>query len=36
VGTPSVPCIHAPPEPYEGMVPGPVLSARHTRAPPTL
>ena len=36
VGTPSVPCIHAPPEPYEGMVPGPVLSARHTRAPPAL
>jgi hypothetical protein len=36
VGIPSAPCIHAPPEPYEGMVPGPVLSARHTRAPPAL
>jgi hypothetical protein len=36
VGTPSVPCIHAPPEPYECVVPGPVLSAKHTRAPPTL
>jgi hypothetical protein len=36
VGIPSVPCIHAPPEPYECMVPGPVLSARHTRAPPAL
>jgi hypothetical protein len=32
----SVPCIHAPPQLYECVVSGPILSAGHTRAPPTL
>jgi len=36
VATSSVPCIHAPPQLYECVVSGPVVSARHTRAPPAL
>jgi hypothetical protein len=36
LATCSVPCVHAPPQLYECVVSAPVLSARHTRAPPTL
>jgi hypothetical protein len=32
----SVPCIHAPPQVSTCVVAGPILSAEHPRAPPTL